>query len=320
MTDHVESGVKCYAPPVSARRENTVLVFGVTLFSVLIIFLGWLGWRMQPDGLQIAYFVFFGLLFLVLLGALLREWRHRFRNRQQCALLADDDGLWSAHLGRDAALVRWTDIDDAQYEINTTHSALTLLGRHQALLRIDGRLCGYAELCGRVFDHMQRPVLSLPQTYRSGWRWMEVILLPVAAFMIWSAISGEIEVMLVPLVFFALSASEVYAKFDRLTVDEQGLTLAYRRFRKPVHYRWDEIDSVTLQAVPQTSNVVLYARLRLKNGQTVLLDGFPGHQPGGPIPCIDLYRLLRWQLNQSVKTPATTPAVPPHPPAVSTTN
>ena len=216
--------------------------------------------------------------------------------------------------------MRWTDIDDAQYEINTTHSALTLLGRHQALLRIDGRLCGYAELCGRVFDHMQRPVLSLPQTYRSGWRWLEVILYIMVAIMAWRLLFGYITDPFVPLWICAICAWWAYAKFDRLTVDEQGLTLAYRRFRKPVHYRWDEIDSVTLQAVPQTSNVVLYARLRLKNGQTVLLDGFPGHQPGGPIPCIDLYRLLRWQLNQSVKTPATTPAVPPHPPAASTTN
>ena len=298
MTDHVESGVKCYAPPVSARRENTVLVFGVTLFSVLIIFLGWLGWRMQPDGLQIAYFVFFGLLFLVLLGALLREWRHRFRNRQQCVLLIDDDGLWPAHLARDAALVHWADIDDAQYEINTTHSALTLLGRHQVLLRIDGRLCGYAELCGRVFDHMQWSVLSLPQTYRTGWFGVEPLLVSVTVFLVWAMLSGNFDLMITPLVFFGIGVRTIYGKPNRLTIDEQGLTLAYRRFRKPVHYRWDEIDRIALKTARQTSEVILSVQLCLKNGQTVLLDGFPGHQPGGPIPCIDLYRLLRQQLDQ----------------------
>ena len=293
MTDEMPPGVQGYVPPLSAWRENNVLIFGVALFSILLVLLGWLGWRLQPDGLQTAHFVFFGLLLLVVLFALLREWRHRYRNRQQCALQADDEGLWPAHLERDAALVRWADIDDAQYEVNTTHSGLTLLGRHQALLRIDCRLSGYAELCERVFANMQRPLPELPQLYRAGWRWVWNSLL-AGIFILGFCFFSSTKDLVLPLLIAASLMCSAYGDPISLNIDQYGLTLR-RCFRKAVQYRWDEIEKVSLEA-GQGANVTV--KLALKSGKAMLLLRLPGDKPGGPVPCIDLYRLLHHQLAQ----------------------
>lgn len=127
-------------------------------------------------------------------------------------------------------------------------------------------------------------------------------------------LSGYGISLILPLIYLGLCAQVAYSKFYRLTIDEQGLTLAYRRFRKPIHYRWDEIDRVVLQTGPLASDVLLHVQLWLKNGQMIVQDGSPSHQAGRPAPCIDLYRLLRHRLDQSVKTPVTPPVVP-HPPA-----
>lgn len=298
MPNDAMSSVQRYAPPLSAFRENAVLIFGMALFAGLLVLLGWLGWRLQPDGWQIAFFAFFGLMLLSILGALLGAWCRARRSRRQCALLADDDGLWLAHLERAQTLVRWADIDDARYDLGSMNSGLVLQGRGRDLLRIDRRLTGYEALCAQVFWQIHRPAMPEPVTPTISKanhivRWFLPCLLLCGALFLWWKLGNDH--LSAPLVLLVIAIGlAVCGMLLSVQPDERGIRLTYSGFRKPVFYRWDEVDNVRLQTLSE--GPVLHVALLLKTGRMVLLRGFTGDErKNSPIPCIYLYRQIRRQ-------------------------
>ncbi len=261
---------------------------------------------MQLSGGQVFFFIIIGLLLAVVLYALRREWRYH-RGRQTCALVMNEEGLWPAHLDKADALVRWMDIDDAHYDLNSTKGALILQGKCRDLIRIDRRLADYEALCTQIFLNMRRPIPDIPPILSAPketlfLRWF-VPCLPVPLAIIGWATSngGNIANIVFGLLLFTSFVLARHGTLRGLTIDRQGIALVYQGFRKPAAYRWDEIKDAVLQT--QGAGPVLDVKLLLKNGQSILLPGFSGDsrswgKENKPIPCADLYRLVHQQLNR----------------------
>lgn len=329
VTDTATGTAQRYEPVTSVQREHRRWWFGVVWFAMLLPLLIWLGWRMPSGVGQIVYFPFVTLLALLVLYTLRREWRHGHGGRENCALLADDDGLWPAHLAKTDALVRWGHVDDAVYELGPAPGALILLDKGRRVLRIDRRLAGYETLCAQVFQRMRRPIPALPSIglmpkTEMFFRWV----VPVASvsgtvfFWVWEG-DGAVGKGLAGLLLLISIVFVLYGPLMGLSVDEKGVSLIYSGFRSKVTYAWDEIADVALQM--HSVNSPLCIKLLMKNGQSVVLRDFSGdsrshYKENQPFPCMDGYRLIRQRLGLYVKTPAIIPAVPPHPPAASTTN
>ena len=289
-----------YALVSSVWQEWALLVFGAVWFVLLLPLFTWLGWRMPAGVGKIAFFLLAGLLLALLLYGVRREWRHSGRGREHCALLADVDGLWPAHLDRARALVRWADIDDARYDLGPAQGALVLQGKGRDLLRIDRRLDGYASLCELVFQRLQRPLPPLlpapPGGIRREYlsRWFVPALPLVFAVVIWLTANGSFFWnALIGLLLLITAVLAVWRAPVALGVDEAGVTLVYQGWHRPVVYGWDELADVDLCA--RVRSPLLTVRLLLKDGRSVALHGFSGdsrshYKQNQSFPCMDLYR------------------------------
>jgi hypothetical protein len=127
-------------------------------------FIGWLAflaWQFHSDDGSVWFLRFFSSLFL---------WRSYRRAKQLpfSSINADQDGLWSTHLSKEAGLIKWNDVHSIKTNLHALRLDL-LDANGNVLIKLNYQLSDFNLFWSLLLEKALKPVkLSYPIKYEKG--------------------------------------------------------------------------------------------------------------------------------------------------------
>lgn len=209
----------------SALSKGTPWVFvALVVFSIALPFLP--GYR-QSNPIGAVSLSVLGVCFFGVLG-----W-YGFRIAKRlpyCAVSIDKDGLWSAHLSKETALIRWGQVHSTRERVYLQR--LDLLDSHgNVLIKLEYQLSGFETLRALLVEKMQRPTAqTAPLAYAKRSIYHAIYIVSIAGFSLLGWYIGMSNPLLGyggMAILVALIGHEYLKTVSRVTLLRDRLQLGY---------------------------------------------------------------------------------------------